>query len=582
MHRTSTPTNPIGVPSESRATHHLDVSNALRVRRARAPPNPMDVSFESPRATHHLDASNVLQVHCTSNPPSPLGVPSESRATRHLDASNVLSSHFKRTSYVSCLQLLLTVSIAHVTIDTLPDDVLLHIFHFDQVTYLDGLESVGRLRRLFCEWHRLIHVSRRWRTVVFASPNFLHLRLVCDPRTRVDLIGIWPPLPIIIRDMDDWHMPEDYDFDAVIMHHNRVCEIYFHHLTSSQLQRLAAAMQNPFPALKHLMLGSASYYGCPTPALPDGFLDGSATSLQSLTLNSIPFPALPRLLLSTTQLVRLTLRNIPPSGYISPDVIALSLAVLTNLESLTIEFEFSPSHFDRRHPPPPRRILLPVLTRFEFKGVSEYLEDLVSSIDAPLLDSIWITFYYQLAFDIPQLSHFMKRTTRTTRSEALNEVHVDFDHSGVQVGYLAPTRIFVQKTGLRISCRELDYQLSSLEQVSPSFLPSIHMVEHLYIYRSRDLPSQWEDNIEDVHWEEFFLSFTAVRNLYVSKKFTKCITFALQQLDGGTLVTVLPALENIFLEGPQVSGPGQEVIKRFVARRQFLGHPVTVSRWNRT
>ena len=54
--------------------------------------------------------------------------------------------------------------------------------------------------------------------------------------------------------MDDWPMPEDYDFDAAIVHPNRVCEIDLHHLTSSQLQRLVSAMQEPFPALIHLRL----------------------------------------------------------------------------------------------------------------------------------------------------------------------------------------------------------------------------------------------------------------------------------------------------------------------------------------
>jgi hypothetical protein len=50
-----------------------------------------------------------------------------------------VSSCDKRTSYVPCLQLLLTVWAGRVTINILPDDVLLLIFHFDRVIYLDGL-----------------------------------------------------------------------------------------------------------------------------------------------------------------------------------------------------------------------------------------------------------------------------------------------------------------------------------------------------------------------------------------------------------------------------------------------------------
>ena len=81
-------------------------------------------------------------------------------------------------------------------------------------------------------WHRLIHVCRRWRSLVFSSPIFLNLKLVCGPWTRVELTStIWPPLPITIRNMVDWPMPGDYDFDAAIVHPNRVREIDLH-LTS--------------------------------------------------------------------------------------------------------------------------------------------------------------------------------------------------------------------------------------------------------------------------------------------------------------------------------------------------------------
>jgi hypothetical protein len=99
-------------------------------------------------------------------------------------------------------------------------------------------------------------------------------------------------------------MPGDYDFDAAIVHPNRVREIDLH-LTSFHLQLLASAMQEPFPALTHLTLGITDYdldcdgFVAPAPALPDGFLGLSSPRLQSLELDSIPFPALPKLLLST-------------------------------------------------------------------------------------------------------------------------------------------------------------------------------------------------------------------------------------------------------------------------------------------
>jgi hypothetical protein len=52
----------------------------------------------------------------------------------------------------------------------------------------------------------------------------------------------------------DTHMPEDYDFDAAIVHPDRVREISLFGLTRSLSQRLAEAtrIQEPFPALTHL------------------------------------------------------------------------------------------------------------------------------------------------------------------------------------------------------------------------------------------------------------------------------------------------------------------------------------------
>jgi hypothetical protein len=148
-------------------------------------------------------------------------------------------------------------------------------------------------------------------------------------------------------------MPEDYDFDAAIMHRNRVCQVDLH-LTSSELQRLASAMQQQFSALVHLSLSTA--VGRPIPALPDGFLGGFAPHLQSLELYRIPFPALPKLLLSAIDLVYLTLWDIPLSGYISSEVLVASLAMLANLKSLIVEFRSTHTHPEC--PPPPTRTAL--------------------------------------------------------------------------------------------------------------------------------------------------------------------------------------------------------------------------------
>ena len=518
--------------------------------------------------------------------------PSGSRETHHLDTPNLnvpdqLVSHIdscdKRTSYVPCLQLALTVWAGCVTINILPDDVLLLIFHFDRLIFL---EENHRLDPSW-KWHRLVHVCRRWRSVVFGSPNFLHLTLVCHPNTRMELTGIWPTFPIIITDKLNRFESDEHDFDVAFAYRNRICGIDLIHLTSSKLQRFVSAMQVQFPALIDLRLyfyREFLDFG-PAPVLPDGFLSGTVPRLQSLELDSIGFPGLPKLLLSVTHLVNLTLSNIPDSGYFSPETMVTNLAMLPNLKSLIIEFASFPSSYDpgNRRPPPVTRTSLSPLSRFEFQGDSEFLEDIVARIDVPLLDSISITFFdEELRSNIPQLAGFMRRTTRF---QALNETHVDlyldseFYYWGIQVGSLPLTQTADDKTKLRIVCDDLDRLLLSVAQVCPSFFPSIYMVEHLHFH---ELPPEWlYDAKYNLSWLEILHPFTGVKNLYLSRIFAQFIALALQDLVEERVTDVLPALEGLFLEDLHPSGPVEEAIEKVVTARRLSGHPVTVSHWKR-
>ena len=475
---------------------------------------------------------------------------------------------------MSCLQLALTVRAGRVTIDILHDDVLLLIFYFDG--------PGGGSQVQYPSWHRLVHVCRRWRSLVFASPNFLDLRLVCGPKTRVELIGVWPPLPIVIRDANILTKPEDYGFD-IAMHRARVREINLDSLTNWQLEQLDSTMQEPFPALTRLRL-NLHLNSYPAPALSDGFLIGSAPHLRSLELYSIEFPALPKLLLSATNLVTLiNFYNITDSGYISPE----TLVTLANLELLIIQIPISHPDRERRHPRPPTRTALSALTRFDFQGPSEYLEDFVAMIDAPLLDSIHIScmpISEESIFNLSQLGRFMGRTTAF---QELNEVHVFFNCDEVEVNALPPAPTYWGQTVSNRAKFKIEREFSNLElrsvaRILAGFFPSICTVEHLHVSYPYYLMTDWISAVESVQRLEIFRPFTAVKNLYLCHELAQCVAPALQELVGDpeSVANVLPALESIFLEDLEPSGPVQEAIGQFVAARQALGHPVAVSNWN--
>jgi hypothetical protein len=225
--------------------------------------------------------------------------------------------------------------------------------------------------------------------------------------------------------------------------------------------------------------------------------------------------------------------------------------------------------------------VLPFLTIFEFKGVSEYLDDLVSPIDAPQLNKLSITFFNQILFDTPQFIQFI---CRTPRLKALKKAKVAFEVDSAGVNLTSQTPGYGE-LNVKILCRELDWQVSSLEQLCTSCLPPLSTVEDLYIYHAFHQRVVWQDTVEDrienVLWLTPLLSFTTLKNLYLSQELAPRIMSALQELvESMTTEVLLPTLQNIFLEGFRPLGPVPKAIGQFVTARQVTGHPIVVAPWD--
>ena len=451
--------------------------------------------------------------------------------------------------------------------DVLPDDVLLSIFEFctNEVKVYSSQQG----------WQTLVRVCRRWRNLVFGSPCGLNLQLICTDRTPArDMLDLWPPLPLVIQSFryyGDCTIENVDNIVAVFERRNRVCRIDIKGILTG---KVLTAMQEPFPELTDLTL-------CPNEkriaVLPDSFLGGSAPRLRYLQLDGIPFPGLPKLLLSATHLTDLHLSDIPHSGYISPETMVDALSTLTSLGILSLGFQSPLSLPDRprRHPPPSKRFAIPVLTFFGFKGVGEYLVDLVVRMDAPLLKRLRITFFNQILFDTPQLVQFISRTLAL---KSLEEARVIFEGDAATVNFSSRASDYQDLT-VRILCEKSDWQVSALEQVCTWCLPPFSSLENLYISEDQYRRPNWQDNIENSLWLELLQSFTAVKNLYLSREFAPRIVPSLQELVGERTTEVLPTVQNIFLEGLQTSGPVQEGIQQFVTRRQ-ASHSIAVSRWD--
>jgi hypothetical protein len=277
---------------------------------------------------------------------------------------------------------------------------------------------------------------------------------------------------------------------AVLKLSDRVYQISLRHLLSSQLEEISAAMQVPFPELTDLTI----HLGVETKpvTIPDSFLGGSASHLRSLYFARIPFPGLPKLLLSATHLVNLRLHDIPQSACFSPEVMVSCLSALASLKLLQLRRFPDP---DTQYLFPRTRSVLPSLTSLEFMfgDDSAYLEDLVARIDTPRLIYLQILFYRGIGFDTSQLAHFIGHTPRF---KACSEIHLVFGYYAIWVRF--PLRPFDSKIIEELRIKISRWDVSYMAQVCTSSLPpiSVSTVEHLYIYHGPPSRPHWYGSID--------------------------------------------------------------------------------------
>ncbi|KAH9994355.1 hypothetical protein BJV74DRAFT_795445 [Russula compacta] len=429
-----------------------------------------------------------------------------------------------------------------VAIEILPDDVLLDIFSF----YVDEADKED-------EWHSLVHVCQRWRNLVFASPRRLHLTLVYNPNKPVgEMLDIWPALPFgIILDLHGlsrkWRVPGLDNTIAALEHHERIRRITVSRVSSWVLGRLAEGMCQPFPMLTSLQLSRDTQSET---RLPDSFLSGSAPRLRTLALIGISFPALPNLLLSATDLVHLDLWDIPNSAYFSPNEMVVCLSTLTRLSTLYLGFRSSLPGGTGRRLPPLTRSVLHALTTLRFSGNSEYMEDFISHIDAPLLNDIDITF--AILSDTPELLQFI---SRAEMSNSFNRAAVRFYRDCVDITLSSENLRVDQQSArrLRVSSVKSDWQLMSLVQLCGSTLPLplLSILESLDIYTHVYL---WRYTADHTHWLELLGLFPSVKSLSLSDRLILPVMTALGELVGGRALEVLPVLQNLSTMWSQEDG----------------------------
>jgi hypothetical protein len=340
------------------------------------------------------------------------------------------------------------------------------------------------------------------------------------------------------------------------------------------LRKLIIAIDEEYPILEYLIIGPRVEGNNTTFKFSETF---QAPHLRHFAAIGFALPIRSRLLTTAVGLVTLCL-VIHPSTYFHPDTLLQWLSFTHQLETLAIIFRFAVPKRDigrqLMRTPIITPVTLPNLHLFWFRGVSSYLEDLVHRIIAPRLEKLEIEFLSQLTFSVPRLLQFMS----TTLAEDLRFESAIFEFAARLVYVTVYPRGGSEKYALAIAvyCWQLDWQVSSVAQITNSLSPMFSAVEHLtFGNEEHHLSSEEHNEVDRSEWHKLFRSFSNVKTLRVDDGLAEELSRCLQLEDGELPLELLSELEELISPG---SGNNGDAFTSFIDARQNAGHPVTLVR----
>ena len=420
----------------------------------------------------------------------------------------------------------------------LSDDVLLNIL----IRFLGGY---SRFRPTF------VHVSRRWRQILFASSLGRALRLHQPYGMSVLNTQDYRPMRPIIQDCGrspTLDSPAANDEDSVVAALKQSFHITSISLavTGSLLEKLSA-IKLPFFKLEDLVLLSRDNVQL---ILPIGSYFQWGPRLRRLRLTGIAFPALLQCISYSKHLVDIQLHLLEIShtmmGWLSPGEFANALSQTSQLQSLLLHL---PSTTVPIPPSSGERVLLPVLTHLNLQGFTGYLEGLGSRIDAPNLRDIEITFFDDSIFDVPKLRDFIDQIEMQKshcRADILSSEH-SISISLTQPG--APTRLKLQ-----VLCRTSDLLPLFMAQICTYFSAFLCRVEDLHICAMRTSNRQGgtDFNRASGQWLELIRRFRGAKWFHVSGEHSLDIIRTVQPDERHEIA--LPSLHKLHIREPVLRG----------------------------
>ena len=296
-----------------------------------------------------------------------------------------------------------------MTINNLPDEVLIEIFDLYRHTFGDQLSS-ERVWNNKNGWFKLAHVCHNWRSVVLASPSRLRLRLyfASNTPTRAVVLERLSHLPIIVDYSDysnnSWKASALKRWSSALRYPNRVCRIAIRGIYHTSEYGITKTLDMPFPALESLELHHITSIEC---LLRSPSFMTSIQSLRHLRLERMCLTSVLPFLWVTRSLVDLTL-GINKVSSMEGTSLLTHLQHMPHLRNLQVFLQL----YRSAEMPPATSILLPELSSFRIQVVGDCtasVEWFVAGLDTPSLREFHISVIdFSGRLRIPYLTKFIR------------------------------------------------------------------------------------------------------------------------------------------------------------------------------
>jgi len=444
-------------------------------------------------------------------------------------------------------------------------DSLLNIFHHYRLQDVDSWN-------LRLAWCKLAHVCRKWRYLIYDSSSLLDMYLLLkNGSPTLGSLAHLPPLPLVIDYCNMttiWVRQDKLSILTGLQQRARVRRIFLQ-IPSPHLNICLEAMGDLYPVLEDLSLISTTEEETSL-VLPSTF---SARNLRNLVLQGVGFPTEMPLFTYLTTLVTLTLTRIPARYYFHPGHLVTQLQGLLHLEELSIGFAVPiplPSTEGELLPAPMPQVTLPTLKRLMFRGVAVYLENLVAQINAPLLEQLTVTLFFELAFTLVALTQFI----HITGGLRFLSAKVLFKREGVSI-VVNNGESSLGSGGLTIdvNCEHLDWQIDAVTQCCRALEQVLPAVEELTLDLDEDgTPSDWGDSLDSMLWRGLLLPFSGVKRLQIGPSLTFEISDALTSDAAEFDLNLLPELQKLEIQFKV--DDANRAFSTFIETREHEGRPV--------